>query len=135
MNVHPWPSYVRPSPLAILPNLSAFSRHYSHEDHLAVRPTDTGWEFSAELPGISVEDLKIEALTDRITVTLKNQEAQAEGWKLVHQERVLPSFSESFHFRAPIAVEGVEATVREGVLTIVVPRAALPSPRLIPVTH
>lgn len=135
MHVHPWPSYVRPSPFAILPSLSAFSRHYSHDGHVAVRPTGTGWELTAELPGTSVEDLKIEALTDRITITLKHQEDQGEGWKLVHQERVLPSFSESFHFRVPIAVEGVEATVREGVLTIVVPRAALPSPRLIPVTH
>jgi len=135
MYVHPRPSHVRPYPFALLPTFSAFSANYSNDGRISVRPSENGWEFTAELPGVSVEDVKIEALTDRLTVTLKHQESPPEGWVLIHQERALPSFSESFHFRVPIAVEGVEATVRDGVLTIVVPRAAAPSPRVIPVTH
>ncbi len=133
MNLLSWPTYVRPNHLAAFPRFAAFHQNTSPASRLSVRRTESGWELSASVPGLDVENVKIEASADRLSVTVSQNEAAPEGYTLVHRERDPATFTESFQFRAPIDVGAVEANARDGVLTIKVPRLATATPRIVPV--
>jgi HSP20 family protein len=100
-----------------------------------VSATDTGWRVRAELPGLADDDVRVEATADSLQVSVSHKDAAPEGYTRIHRERKDLAFTERFRFRTPIHVEGVEASVKDGVLTIDVPRAPATTPRLIPVTH
>jgi HSP20 family protein len=133
MNLLSWPSHARPNHLAAFPRFATFQHGYLSASRLQVRRTETGWELSASVPGLDVENVKIEASADRLTVTVSQKYVAPEGFTLVHRERVPAEFTESFQFRAPINMEAVEATARDGVLLIKVPRLAAPTSRIVPV--
>lgn len=133
MNLLSWPSYARPNHLAAFPRFASFQHGYLSASRLQVRRTENGWELTAPVPGLDVENVKIEASADRLSVTVSQKEAAPEGYTLVHREREPATFTESFQFRAPINVDAVEATARDGVLTIKVPRLATPTSRIVPV--
>lgn len=133
MNLLSWPSYARPNHLAAFPRFASFHNANSPSSRLSIRRTENGWELTAPVPGLDVENVKIEASADRLSVTVSQKEAAPEGYTLVHREREPATFTESFQFRAPINVDAVEATARDGVLTIKVPRLATPTSRIVPV--
>ena len=101
---------------------------------LDVWETPTEIRVQAELPGVCDED---------VAVTLEEELLLLEGRKRVdpgpagsarrHAERVGGEFRRRLRLPCDVDAEGVTARYRDGVLTVVLPKAANAAPRDIPV--
>ena len=90
-----------------------------------------------ELPGITPEQVDISIDNDMLTVSGEKREERREGeeegrYYLV--ERNYGSFSRSFSLPQGIDAEQVDASFENGLLTIRIPRAALPQPRRVQIS-
>ncbi len=88
----------------------------------------------AELPGLSKDDVQIE-MKENI-LTLRGERRFQEEYKdqTCHRmERAYGQFVRSFSLPAQVEANKVEATFKDGVLTVTVPKAAASKPRVIPI--
>jgi HSP20 family protein len=86
----------------------------------------------AELPGIKMEDIKVEVKDGRLTVSGESKkEKPAEGVEYRHAERVAAKFWRSFSLPDTAKQDGIEATYKNGILEIRVPKAEKAKPRQI----
>ena len=89
-----------------------------------VTETDKEIRISAELPGMAEEDIDVEMSGDRLTIRGEKKEEHEESDKDYHvSERRYGSFRRSL--RVPDTVDGgkVSAEMKNGVLTVVLPKA------------
>jgi HSP20 family protein len=98
-----------------------------------LREEDTSFVLSAELPGIAPEQLELAAGDDWIELRATRSIAVPEGFKPLRRERADYEFKRRFTMPKRIAGEGVEATLRDGRLTVTLPKQANASPRTIAV--
>jgi HSP20 family protein len=85
----------------------------------------------AELPG--VEDKALELSAEETTLTIKGErnDTPPEGYSVHRKERGAFRFSRSFALPAKVDVEGVQALLKHGVLTVTLPKAKEAQPRQI----
>jgi len=82
-----------------------------------------GYVFRADLPGVKQEDLDITLNANRLTVSGKREaEERKEGERFYAYERSFGSFSRSFTLPEGVDAEHVAAELKNGVLTLVVPK-------------
>ena len=90
-----------------------------------------------ELPGITPEEVEISIDNDVLTVSgekrAERREGEEEG-RYFLVERSYGSFSRSFSLPNGIDADQVEASFENGLLTIRIPRAALPQPRRVQIS-
>ena len=111
---------------------SNYARHYNNHGRANVYTNDNAFIIEIEAPGLSEDDFTINATTNEVSVHAKNEEKELpEDSKLLRRERSRGSFSRSFRFRDNLSTEDVSATVRNGLLTLILPKKAA---RSIPVT-
>jgi len=89
--------------------------------------TATGYVLSAELPGLSRDQIDIHAENSRIVIrgarsAAPDRDIPCEQYHRV--ERGHGQFSRAFSLPEPIDVEGISADLKDGVLTITMPKAA-----------
>ncbi|HUF29256.1 MAG TPA: Hsp20/alpha crystallin family protein [Gemmatimonadaceae bacterium] len=117
------------------------------EDAYGGSGTRAGWTPSAnvregkdsvllemELPGISPDEVDISIENDMLTVRGEKREERQEGeeeGRYFLLERSYGSFSRSFSLPLGVDADKVGAEFDNGLLTIRIPRAALPQPRRI----
>ena len=94
----------------------------------AVRIRDAGASLvlSAELPGVSENDLVL-------TLTGARRADAPEGYSVHRQERASLRFSRSFTLPCKVDPERSSASLKDGVLTVTVPKAPDAQPRQIAV--
>ncbi len=88
---------------------------------------------TAEVPGLTVDDLKIEILDDVVTLAGElNVEEDGQGDALL---RELPSgnFKRSFRFAEPLDAEKAEAQLENGLLKLRIPKSEEARPKTIKV--
>jgi len=97
-----------------------------------VREDDKSLTFEFELPGLRPEQVEITADNGVLTVRGEKQ-SQRSGNEGRHHivERTYGSFSRSFQLPQGMDDEKIEAQFENGVLTVTVPKTALPQPRKI----
>ena len=89
----------------------------------------------AELPGMKREDIKVEVKDGTLVLSgERKSEKPAEGVEYRHVERVNAKFWRSFSLPDTVKHDGIEATYKEGVLEVRVPKAEEAKPRQIEVT-
>ena len=89
----------------------------------------------AELPGMKREDIKVELKDGTLVLSGERiSEKPAEGVEYRHVERVNAKFSRSFSLPETVKHDGIEATYKDGLLEIRVPKAEEAKPRQIEVT-
>lgn len=98
-----------------------------------LREEDEQFVLSAELPGIAPERLELAAGDDWLELRASRELSVPEGYELLRRERPDYQFSHRFTLPKRIASEGVEATLRDGLLTITMPKHASAGPRTIEV--
>lgn len=86
----------------------------------------------AELPGVQMSDLEIYAAGNELSIKGKRQPAEREG-TYHRQERPAGEFSRIITLPADVDHEKVEAVLKDGVLSIRLPKAEGAKPRRIPV--
>ena len=97
-----------------------------------IRETPEAYVFEADLPGIRREEVDINLTGNRITITGKREaKARKEGENFFMQERSYGSFTRSFNL--PDGVDGgrVTADLKDGVLTLVLPKVPEVQPKKI----
>lgn len=86
----------------------------------------------AELPGVRLEDLEILVLEgDQLSIKGVRKESAQEPKAWLRKERAVGEFSRSFKLGCGVDVEAVKATMKDGILTINLPKAAAHQPRKI----
>jgi HSP20 family protein len=101
-----------------------------------VREKDGAYLIEVELPGVTEKDLKLELKNDLLTLSTERKEeakSKDEGGKWIRRERRESFFSRSFELPEDANGEKVEATFKDGLLTISLPKKPEASPRLVPV--
>ena len=78
----------------------------------------------ADLPGVSPKDVKVSLLGDTLTIRgERKQEEQRSGHDMHRTERRYGTFERSFSLGVPVRIDQVQASYRDGVLEIRVPKA------------
>jgi HSP20 family protein len=120
----------------------AFARWDPIRDLLAIQqrldrfaPAQTGWIppidvhetaddyiITAELPGLSRDDIQIQVHDGRVYISGERREHEAPCEQYHRVERGHGSFSRTFELPLPVQNDHVSADLRDGVLTIVCPK-------------
>jgi HSP20 family protein len=97
-----------------------------------VRETAEGFELTMDLPGVKLEDVRIE-VTDRVLeisgARQDQTQAAAEGYRRI--ERRSGAFTRSFTLGKQIDEAGITAKMADGVLQVKLPKRAEVQPRRI----
>jgi HSP20 family protein len=97
-----------------------------------VRETKDSYVFKADVPGILEKDIDIQMTGNVLTMSGERKlENVQEGEKFFALERGYGSFSRSFALPDGVDVEHVSAEVKDGVLTVRVPKKPEVQPRRI----
>jgi HSP20 family protein len=97
---------------------------YITEDAIVIR---------ADVPGITPEELDITLEGDALTIRGEIQRDEGNDRKYVLLERPTGKFERTLTVNTPIEHDQVEASFKDGVLTLVLPKAEAVKPRQITV--
>jgi len=99
-----------------------------------VKETNDGYLFRADLPGVAEKDLEISVTGNRISVSGKrDEEEQQQGETYYLYERSYGQFSRSFTLPDGADTEHIRADLRDGVLSLMVPKKPEVKPKKIDV--
>jgi HSP20 family protein len=100
---------------------------------LSLADTSAALVLEAELPGLGEKDVQITIHQDVLTMSGERQNDAPQGWFVHRQERRPVKFSRSFALPCKVDPEKSTATLKNGVLTITLAKAASAQPRQIAV--
>jgi len=99
---------------------------------LDLAETDDAVVVKAELPGIKSDDVEVLLQDDVLTIKGEKKEEKEEKTKNVHHvERAYGAFQRSFRLPATIQGDKVDATFKNGVLTVTLPKAEEAKPKAV----
>ena len=99
-----------------------------------VKETKDAFLFKADLPGIKSEDLDIKLTQNRLSVSGKREAEKTEkGDTFYTFERSFGSFTRSFTLPEGVDAEKIEADLKDGVLTLKLPKKPESLPKQISV--
>ncbi len=104
----------------------------SFELRFEVKERDDGFVFTADLPGVKKEDIDVTLDGNRLTVSGSRESEQTkEGEKFHIHERSYGSFSRTFTLPADAIGDNISADLKDGVLTLAVPKKLEAKPKKI----
>jgi len=101
----------------------------------AVNLWETGEALFAELevPGLKNDQLDLSVVGDQLTIKVERPDAEQEGVTYHRRERPVGAFTRVLRLPTPVSPDAVEAELKNGVLTIKLPKAEAVRPRKIEV--
>ena len=115
-----------------LPTQPRVSKWYPAVDVLESKDS---YLIRAELPGMKKEDIKVEVKDGALVLSgERKSEKPAEGVEYRHVERVAAKFWRSFSLPETAKQDGIEATYKDGILEVRVPKAEEAKPRQIEIS-
>jgi HSP20 family protein len=101
----------------------------------AMNVWDAGTELhaEAELPGVQEADLEIFVIGNELTVRGERKASDVAGTAYHRRERSSGKFSRVLHLPSDVNADGVQATLRDGVLHLTMPKAEAAKPRKVQV--
>ena len=94
---------------------------------------DACFSIEAELPGYAMNDIEVTVLGDGVTIKGQRTIAEAQGGTCLRRERRGGSFSRTWTLPAEVNADNVEASLRDGVLLVTLPKSQKALPRKIQV--
>jgi HSP20 family protein len=99
---------------------------------IEVKETKDAFVFKADLPGVKEDDVSIDVTGNRLTISGKREVEKEEGDERFHTyERSYGSFNRSFVLPEGVDYDKIEATLKDGVLRMTVPKKPEVQPRRI----
>lgn len=77
----------------------------------------------ADIPGVAPDDVDISVERRVLTITARANAPQPEGFRQIHAENPAAGYERAFTLSEDIDEDRIEATVADGVLTLVLPKA------------
>lgn len=100
--------------------------------HLDVREDDAHYFVEADVPGFAKEDIEVTLEDGVLTISgERKHEEKRNGENCHYSERRTGRFSRSVRFPEGVNEEGIEASLKDGVLTVKVAKPAEVQPRKI----
>lgn len=94
---------------------------------LDLSASDKEYTITVEIPGVDEKDVKLEIVNDTLTIRgEKKQEKEEKEKNYYRMERSYGSFQRVLSLPEDADQDGVKATFKKGVLTVTLPRKALP---------
>ena len=117
--------------------LNSVPRYYDEKPQLFfpidVKSEDDQYVISALLPGVKAEDLDIQIVNETVTIKGEIFKKVEEEDVFLLQERPSGKFERSLNLPDPLDSEKTEAELKDGILTLRVPKSELAKPRVIKV--
>ena len=88
----------------------------------------------AELPGLTEKDVDISVTANVLTLKAARKVEAPEGYAAHRRERQSFSFTQSYELPTRIDPEKVQASLKQGVLTLTMPKAAEAQPKRVTVS-
>ena len=88
-----------------------------------VEENATEYVFSLDLPGVSAKDVKVTANGDTLTIRGERKAAEKKDESLHRVERSYGMFERSFTLGTPVRPDQIQASYKDGVLEVHVPKA------------
>jgi len=100
-----------------------------------IEENDNDYVVSLELPGMKKDDVKISFQNDILTVSgeKKIEKEEKDNGNYHYFERRFGKFERSFRINSDVVDDKIEATMKNGVLTISLPKAEISKPKQIEV--
>ncbi len=97
-----------------------------------IAETDDNYIITAELPGISKDDIKVTYENGVLTIQGEKKQEKEEKGKTWHRvEAVYGAFERSFRLPSLIQADKISAEYKDGVLTLTLPKAEEAKPKQI----
>jgi HSP20 family molecular chaperone IbpA len=94
--------------------------------------SESGYELSLELAGVQPANVSVEMVDDVLTIAGSRPKPEnPESAKYLREERQFGDFSRSFQFEKSVDADQIEAVFANGLLNVVLPKAARILPRKI----
>jgi HSP20 family protein len=107
-----------------------FGRDLGWNPGFEVRETDDALMFKADMPGIHDQDLDISLSGNQLQISGKREHEQEQGEGQFHTyERSYGSFMRSFALPEYADLDKIRSDLKDGVLTLVVPKKPGSSPQ------
>ena len=99
-----------------------------------VKETKDGYLFKADLPGVKLSDVDVSVTENRIQISGKREaEKEDKGDNFYTYERSYGSFTRAFTLPEGIDSSKIHADLRDGVLSVLVPKTPESVPKKIPI--
>jgi HSP20 family protein len=116
--------------MAALPDISP--RIAVFNPAFEVKETKDGYIFKADVPGVLERDLEITLQANRLTITGKRESEETKKDDTFYAyERTFGSFTRTFTLPEGADAEHVKAELKEGVLTLQIPKTEEAQPKKI----
>jgi HSP20 family protein len=87
----------------------------------------------AEMPGVKRDDVDINLQNSELTITGRAQEERVEGHELSYAEYETGDYERKFRISAAIDADKIDASMKNGVLRVVLPKSKETLPRKVEV--
>jgi HSP20 family protein len=89
-----------------------------------IAETPEAFQFRADLPGLDPNDVKVKMDGDTLTIRgERRREAAKQDGRWHRVERAFGAFERTFTLNTPVRADRIEASYRNGVLEVLVPKA------------
>lgn len=95
--------------------------------------TDTSYVVEAEVPGLTMSDLEVTVQNNQLTIQGTRKDPAGDELTYRRRERPTGAFERELKLPTNLDPEGIEATLSNGLLTVVLPKAREVLPRKITV--
>ena len=103
---------------------------------LDIKETPEDFRIKIELPGIAAEDIDVQVGIDSVTIRGEKtgeEKKDGENWHVI--ERTYGSFLRTIDFPSSVRPDGVLADSKDGILTLIVPKAANDQPHKVTINR
>jgi HSP20 family protein len=118
---------------AIMPPGPRATHFMRKPPRLTVDEDEQAFTLRAELPGITATELQLSVGDDWLELSAKREPKVPEGYTTLRRERGAYEFERRIHLSKRIDADQVQATLRDGMLTITLPKHASTQPRQVTV--
>ena len=120
----------------VLGNVAERGWPFAGRGQLPVNVWETSEAICAELelPGVKSDRVEISVIGDELTIKVERPDVEQEGVTYHRRERSVGAFTRVLRLPVDVDADRVEAELRQGVLTVTLPKAEAVRPRKIQIT-
>jgi HSP20 family protein len=96
--------------------------------------TDDALEVVMEMPGVRKENVEVDVENNVLTISGRIDFSKYEGLQPLYTEYNIGNYARDFRISSEINQEGIKAELRDGVMTLVLPKSEKAKPRKIRVS-